>query len=194
MIKHVIGNNVLLHFQKTSDKMMVNGVEMYMDDSFNEDTLTNQDAVIAATPRKLTGFFKDFNLDIKIGDKVYVHHFATRKEHKLEVEGVKLTQLAYHQLYCKVVDGKISMIGDHILVEPMMESDEDCMSGLLWLRDPERISKLGILRYLNKFTKELGYKEGDVIAFPDYGEYKLNVEGVEYFRMRNEDIRGKYKS
>lgn len=141
-------------------------------------------------------------LDIEEGDHVYCFYFLTDEpEHKQLISGKETYTMDYHcdfitymstNFYCKVKDGKISMIADWNLIEPI-EEKEKIKSSILFIPDVAekkgnaKMTK-GILRHVSKCAREKELKEGDVVYFNDIYRFDLVVEGSHYFRVSSRDI------
>lgn len=136
-------------------------------------------------------------VEIEDGDVVYGHHFISNERSHLTFKEKKIVHIDYYNLYCKIVDDEIKMLGHWNLLE-LIEIKETTAAGLYIPRkdgyeiDPEE-SMVAKMIHLNNRAKAMGLKEGDTVRLKDADrDYKLMIEGREYIRVLNWDIVGCY--
>ena len=56
------------------------------------------------------------------------------------------------------------------------------------IRFEEKSTTRGVVAFNSPFLEELNVKAGDVVAFRDNMQYKITIDGVEYYRVRKEDL------
>lgn len=135
----------------------------------------------------------DESCDVLPGDKVYMHHFVLEKEHIMPIDGKKLSWVEYNQIYCRVRDEKIKMLGDYLLVEPMTYSHPSIKSDIGGFKmtskaDNEEVERIGIAAHLSDSCLQAGLKVGDIILFGKNCEYDIVVENKKYYRMHKGDV------
>ena len=169
--------------EKNRYKNLGNGTKIWIDGAFNPHDTEHctQDGIVKYLPVKLS---KKKKIELKVGDRVFTHHFLCDEDNKTEITGEPLYKLEYDLIYCKY-NGKIEMLDGFNFVEPIVEGQ---ISKIIF--SPfERISATtGILRHTNPAMIELGAKVGDTVFFSRASDYEMKVEGERYFRMSNEDI------
>lgn len=177
------GNRVMVIHNDTSNKhTLSNGKEIYIDNAFNHATLVNQDAIVYSWGKNTKGYKK--------GDKVYCHHFIREGAQKIKFDNIEYTYLSDNHVFCIIRNDEIIMRKDFVLVEPAKELEKDykTSSGIYLKPNREEIKAWGYIRALNKGTKEIGLKEGDYVHFLKGGEYRITIEGKEYFKMSNKHL------
>jgi co-chaperonin GroES (HSP10) len=170
------------------DTITVNGVEMYLDASYDPMMFARQYGEVVIAPEKLSSN----QMDVKVGDRVYFHHFvADRKNQMVEDEdGSFILQVDANQIYCAVRDDEIIMQNFWCFVEQKKEEEENYKTDSgIFLKTTVDIEDLrGYLKYANQEILEYGAKIGDEVVFTENSEYNMNIEGKELLRMRNIDI------
>ncbi len=120
----------------------------------------------------------NYNFDaLEKGDVVYCHHFLNDESAKKVVNGLKCYEMDINDIYLKIVDGEIKMLGEWLLIEPIIEEKFGRK-----FAEPN----VGILRY--GVDEYIGCK----IAFEKNSDYELLVEDKTYYRIRKSDLLGVY--
>jgi co-chaperonin GroES (HSP10) len=166
------------------------GVEILIDTAFEPHATENvtQEGIVLQPPSRLSSGKK---VEIERGDYVYTHHFLCDDDQQIEHEGQKFFQLIYEYVHCKVKDGEITMVGDWNLIEPWEEPEEVTPAGIILPNfDKPETPNMGIARHITDYMKDLGVEEGDKVYFTKNSDYEMIVEGVTYWRMRDQDIIG----
>ena len=188
----LLHNKCLLEFKDRSEVVETkSGVELYQASQWEILKHTNQDAIVRKIPYKLSRHMKGYDVEIKEGDRVFVHHFICRPDHWFEWEGDEYAELDYNHIYCKKeIGGEIEMIQDYIFLERAHFSEETCKTpGGLWLKsEPDEIQGCAYVRHINKYTE--GFKVGDLVSYSKLSDYEMSIDGTKYLRMRNGDITG----
>jgi len=170
------------------DTVTVNGVEMYLDSSYDPMKFARQYGEVVITPEKLSSE----HMDIQVGDRIYFHHFVADNKNKMveDEDGNYILQVKANQIYCAVREGEIIMQNFWCFVEQKLESEENYKtdSGIFLKSTPDIEELRGYLRYANQEILDYGAKVGDEIVFTENSEYNMNIEGKELLRMRNIDI------
>src|SRR3990167_1531272 len=192
---------------KNSIKKFANGLKIVIDTRFNPHDRGNvtQDGIVRFVQIKLTNRKP---IEIQKGDKIYFHHFWGDEDNKVNVNNEFLYHGLYESCYCKIVDGKIIMLGDYNLLEPI-NHEEKVYSELsehgrllIKLLPEKKILNLAgtptiydllkknstnkaIVRHANKRLAELGVNVGDTIFFQKNADYDIDVEGKKYYCMNN---------
>jgi co-chaperonin GroES (HSP10) len=170
------------------DTVTVNGVEMYLDSSYDPMAFARQYGEVLITPEKLSSKY----MDVQVGDRIYFHHFVADQKNKLieDEDGNFILQVNANQIYCAVRDGEIIMQNFWCFVEKKTEPEENfkTKSGIFLKATVEVEDLRGYLRHGNQEIIDYGAKIGDEVVFTENSEYSMNVEGKELLRMRNIDI------
>ena len=176
---------VWIELEKThEDTVTIGGKELYMDTRFEHYHYARQHGIAYKVSPEIK--------DIKPGDRVYCHHFISRRDHKVNfLENEKLIHKIHKNfIYCLVRDEKLIMLDNWVLVEQVRESEDDCKtdSGIWFKANPDEEEFHGILRHSNQELLDQGCKIGDRVIFSENSEYEMEIEGEKLMRMRTEDV------
>ena len=181
--------------KNSSRKLGDSGVEIFIDTVFQPSSTENacHDGEVVYTPSKLSN---GFPVELEPGDHVYGSHNITSEDHEDDRAGEDLYRVNYRDsLYCKILaDGKIHMLSDWNLIEPIFEPEENLYSKVVPdLQVKTKLDKLpniGTMRHPSAGMQEMGLKDGDTIWFTNNSDYEMFVEGTLYYRMKDQDIAG----
>jgi len=140
--------------------------------------LINKKAEIIATP-------KAYDLPIKKGDTVYVHHNVFRKFYNMK--GKQQNSRSYFKdgLYFCSPDqiylydnGNLNAFLDRCFIKPIKSNN------------PLKKTKpnLGILKYGNKLLSSLNIHEGDLVSFPNLRQWEFVIDNELLYCMKSKDI------
>jgi len=185
----LIKDKFLVKLEKlVEDTVKVNGVEMYLDSSYDPMRFARQYGEVVIAPERLTSKY----MDVKVGDRIYFHHFVADKKNQMveDEDGNYILQVDAGQIYCAVRDEEIIMQNFWCLVEQKTESENNYKtnSGIFLKSTMETEDLRGYLRHANQEILDYGAKINDEVIFSENSEYNMNVEGKELLRMRNIDI------
>lgn len=142
---------------------------------------------------------------IKAGDEVIIHHNICRLRNGIKGQ---VTQSDYHikdnmyfvpllEIFAyKPAGGEWTALAPFCFVEPI--KDETKQIGSIIVQNSGdtykgNITHEGILKYSNPELEELGICVEDRIAFSEDSEYEVVIDGKIYYRMKTNDILGKFK-
>jgi co-chaperonin GroES (HSP10) len=167
------------------------GLELYIDTRFEMGEFeyrVNEGPVVAAP-------FK-YNTGVKPGDTLYFHHLVVMQggqpltgedDHyivKYDPEAINSQAIAFK---CQDT-GEIKTLGGWTLLEAV-EEDEEFPSDLIDMVElEEKLPTKGRLVYGNEETDYMGLSAGDVVGFAKNRDYRLKIDGKEYYRTRSEDL------
>ena len=175
---------------KNATRKLTEDVEIVIDTAFHPHATeyVTQEGKVINPPTKLSN---KKPVELKAGDYVYTHHFLCDEDQSLELDGKKFYQLHYELVHCIVNKGKIKMLSDWNLIEPIEKKEQTTESGLVIVRlDNPKEPLSGTARHISKGLKDLGVKKGDKIYFSKDSDYEIIIEGKTYYRMRDRDILG----
>lgn len=121
-------------------------------------------------------------------DIVYFDQSVTDPENYLgKHNGQEMYKLRVDQIYCSVRNGQIIPQGGWCFVEPKMETWEEITtpSGIVKKPNPEAVYLEGFVRHI---AAREDIKSGDHIIYQRHADYKMTIEGAEYYVMREEDL------
>lgn len=128
-------------------------------------------------------------VEVKEGDRVLCHHFVTDESCIKDIDGERLSELYYDNIYAKYNDKVIEPIHDYVFIEPIEDKFSGFENGLFVTRNCVK-NRVGKLRFFNKDADTLGLNEGDTVIFKANREYEMKIDDVLYYRMKLDDIEG----
>jgi len=166
------------------------GLELYIDNRFNEFKNRTTEAPVVAVPFK-------YNTGVEVDDILYFHHLVVVNN------GQPLTGEDNHYLvrydpnhtinnqaiaYKSAKTGRVHPLAGWVLLEGV-EEDEEEQSGLIEvvkLKDSP-VTK-GVVAFKPPWVEELGLEIGDVVGFRKNMDYRIVIDDKEYYRVRAEDL------
>lgn len=174
--------------KRINDTIKTNGgLELYIDTKFKEfDYRVNEGKVVGA-PHK-------YNTGAEVGDTLYFHHHVVindgqpltgKKDTYVVIYSDDSSQSMASQAFAyKNKDGDVKLLSGWVLLEPA-EKEEKKTSGIIEevkLKDDPELK--GVVAFDDApWVKELGVKKGDVVGFKKNLDYRLKIDGKEYYRM-----------
>jgi len=177
--------------KQLDDKMTTpGGLELFIDTKFNEFENRIQEGPVIASPFK-------YDTGVKVGDTLYFHHLVVLNE------GQVLTGEHNHYLvrfdpehtinnqaiaYKDQHTGSISPLAGWSILEPVEEEiakESDLIEVVKLSEDP--VTK-GRVAFSAPWIEDIGAKVGDVVGFKKNMDYRIKIDGKEYYRTRAEDL------
>ena len=179
-----ISDYIWVEVEKThEDTILLNGKELYLNPTYNPEFNARQHGVVYAV--------SDNVKNVKVGDKIYCHHFLITKTNRVNfIEDKLIYKIQEPMVYAVVRNKKVIMLNNWVFVEQVIEDEDKCKteSGI-WIKPDQEDEELhGILKYSNRELIEQGANIGDRVIFSENSEYKMEIEGEDLMRMRNEDV------
>ena len=169
-----------------NNKIKVDGKELILNTKIESFKSVNNTAEVVAIPLA-------FKTDIKVGDKVIIHHNVLRRFYN--IKGVQKNSRSYFmedlyflnedQIYLYGDTGKWKAYGDRCFIAPIENTDQ-------FKLDKER-KLIGILKYDNSSLNELNINRGDLVGYTPYGEFDFIIDGERLYCMKSNDIVIKYE-
>lgn len=166
------------------------GLELYIDNRFNEFENRITEGPVVASPFK-------FDTGVEAGDTLYFHHLVVVND------GQPLTGEDNHYLvrfdpehtinnqaiaYKSARSGEIHPLAGWSLLESVEEEEEKESSVIEVVRLKKSPVTKGIVAFKAPWLEELGLKVGDVVGFKENRDYRIKIDGKEYYRTRAEDL------
>ena len=128
--------------------------------------------------------------DVEPGDIVWIHHFVDEQDIPWS-EGIGFIE--YNQVYCKMSEGKLTTLGNFVLVEPITNAELGMTRGPSGLitsmkKMTDNAERIGIVRLPSEQAVKFGLKDGDKILFNKNCEYEMLIDGKIYYRMELRDV------
>jgi len=166
------------------------GLELYIDNRFNEFKNRTTEAVVVSAPLK-------YNTGVKAGDTLYFHHLVVVND------GQPLTGEDNHYLvrfdptatinnqaiaYKCQETGRVRPLAGWSLLEGVEEKKEKQSDVIEVVTLKESPVTKGMVAFTAPWVDELGLKVGDVVGFAKNMDYRISIDGKEYYRTRAEDL------
>ena len=168
--------------ERYSNKKQINNKTLVLNTKIETFKSVNKKAEIISLP-------KAYDLDIKIGDIVYVHHNIFRRYY--DMKGRQKNSRSYfkedlyfcnpEQIYLYSRDGINKAFLDRCLIKPL-KSDTIAV-----------LPNLGILKYGNNKLKSLGINENDLVSFPNDRQWEFVIDNELLYCMKSKDILVKHE-
>lgn len=165
------------------------GLELYINTDYEgaEFQYRVTEGPVISTPAK-------YDTPVKPGDTLYFHHLVvmqggqklTDNENSYFVKfdpehAVNNQAIAYKR------KKKITPLDGWSLLLPLEEKEDD--NGLIEVVSlKESLPVKGVVAFDSKHLKEAGIKKGDVVGFKQNRDYRIKIDGKEYYRTRIEDL------
>jgi len=170
-----------------------NGLELYIDtgkDDMGEFNYRVTEGPVVASPFR-------FQTGVRPGDTLYFHHLVVMQggqvltgddSHyivKYAEEALSNQAIAYK---CQDT-GEIKPLFGWSLLEPVEEEEEKFPSDLVeMVQLAEKLPTKGRVAFNSEQLAEIGVKVGDVVGFKENRDYRIKIDGKEYYRTRVEDL------
>ena len=166
------------------------GLELYIDNRFNEFENRVTEGPVVAVPFK-------YETGVKPGDTLYFHHLVVVNE------GQPLTGNDNHYLVrydedhainnqaIAFKDGdtnSIHPLAGWSLLEPVEEEEVQESKIIEVVKLKEKPTTRGRVAFTSSGVEEVGLKVGDVVGFKENRDYRIKIDGKEYYRTRVEDL------
>ena len=166
------------------------GLELYIDNRFNEFKNRTTEAPVVAVPFK-------YDTGVEVGDILYFHHLVVIND------GQPLTGEDNHYLvrydpdhtvnnqaiaYKSAKTGRIHPLAGWSLLERVDEPEEKQSSIIDVVKLKDNPVTKGMVAFTPPWVELLGLKVGDVVGFKKNMDYRINIDGKEYYRVRAEDL------
>lgn len=167
------------------------GLELYIDTRFEMGEFEHRitEGPVVASPFK-------YDTGVKPGDTLYFHHLVVMQggqpltgedDHyivKYDPEAINSQAIAFK---CQDT-GEIKTLGGWTLLEAVEEEDEPASDLIEVVELEQKLPTKGRLVYGNDETDYMGLTPGDVVGFAKNRDYRLSIDGKEYYRTRAEDL------
>ena len=167
----------------------IGGVDFHIDTDFTPFDYSTRIGVVTHTPLIIDS---KYSYDNKIldNDVVIFHHFVCQPQNEIKVNDIEYFKANYFHIFAKVEDNDIICVEDFIFVEPIKkEYSERFIGGIQFDYDENSVvQQKGIIRYLSKKAIAFGLNKGDIVYFTKNADYKMEVLGNEYYRMRIRNV------
>ena len=180
----------VVELKKTLNDTMVldSGLELYVDNKYNEFQHRVTEGPIVSVPAK-------YDTGAQPGDTLYFHHLVVVNEGQ-PLTGVEDHYLVHYHpsqavssqaIAYKDSNGEIHMLSNWTLLEEVEEEKKPESDAIEIVKlQEEKITK-GRVAFPSSRIEEIGVKVGDVVGIPVNRDYRITIDGKEYFRTRLDD-------
>jgi len=166
------------------------GLELYIDNRFNEFQNRTTEAPVVAVPFK-------YDTGVEVGDTLYFHHLVVIND------GQPLTGEDDHYLvrfdpdhtvnnqaiaYKSAKTGDVHPLAGWSLLERVEEREEKQSDIIDVVKLKDSPVTKGKVSFTPPWVEELGLEVGDVVGFRKNMDYRVTIEEKEYYRVRAEDL------
>ena len=168
------------------------GLELYIDskhDDMGEFNYRVTEGPVVASPFK-------YDTGVRPGDTLYFHHLVVMQggqvltgvdDHyivKYNPEAISNQAIAYK---CQDT-GEIKPLTGWSLLEPVEEEDKTKSDVIEIVQLKEKLPTKGRVAFTSSGIEEIGLKVGDIVGFKENRDYRIKIDGKEYYRTRIEDL------
>ena len=171
-------------------KVLENGVEIYVDNRFNEFEHRVTSGKVLSVPCK-------YDVNVKVGDTLYFHHLVVLNGGQ-SLTGMKDSYLVQYDegnplnsqaIAYKCQDtGDIYPLGGWSLLEYVEEEDDLTSESISLVDLKEKLPTKGKVSIDAEWINDLGVFSGDVVGFKQNMDYRIDVDGKEYYRVDPSDF------
>lgn len=166
------------------------GLELYIDNRFDEFKNRTTEAPVVAVPFK-------YDTGVEVGDTLYFHHLVVIND------GQPLTGEDDHYLvrfdpdhtvnnqaiaYKSAKTGRVHPLAGWSLLERVEEREEKQSDIIDVVKLKDSPVTKGKVSFTPPWVEDLGLEVGDVVGFKKNMDYRITIEGTEYYRVRAEDL------
>ena len=160
------------------------GLELYIDTRFNEFERRVTEGPVVAVPFK-------HDTGVEVGDTLYFHHLVVVND------GQPLTGEDNHYLvrfdpehtvnnqaiaYKSAKTGEIHPLAGWALLQGVEEHEEKESDIIEVVKLKDKPVTKGMVAFQAPWVEELGLKVGDVVGFKKNMDYRIKIDGKEYYR------------
>jgi co-chaperonin GroES (HSP10) len=166
------------------------GLELYIDNKFDEFKNRITEGPVVAAPFK-------YNTGVKPGDTLYFHHLVVLNEGQIltgEHDHYVVRYDADHTINNQAIAYKDQHTGDihplagWSLLEPVEEEEVQKSDIIELVKLNEKLPTKGKVAFTSPWVEEIGLKVGDIVGFKENRDYRITIDGQEYYRTRVEDL------
>lgn len=178
-------NRILITIEKRFvDELDFNGGKIYLDPTFRPEHNAFPYGTVAAVPERNIKFGDDFVCNVQVGDRLYFNYVVvTDENNKLVIDGKEYWMVDYYLALAVVRDGVVMPVGEHILIEPIIEEKQD---GLIVI--PDSMKKVVKTEGIVFASNDPDIPAGELVGFEERGMFENEIEGKKLFVMFNSNI------
>jgi|TARA_B110000444_G_scaffold257743_1_gene296895 co-chaperonin GroES (HSP10) len=170
------------------------GFELYMDAKFDDFKNRTTEAPVVCVPFK-------YETGVEIGDTLYFHHLVvlggdnngqifTEEDNTYIVKYDPEFAISNQAIaYKSKKDGKIRCLTGWCLLKSVEQEELSLQSETIEIVElTEKLPTKGEVVYVCQEAEDMGVSPGEVVGFKQNRDYRITIDGVEYYRTRAEDL------
>jgi co-chaperonin GroES (HSP10) len=176
----------VVELKKTLDDTITtdSGLELYIDTRFNEFERRITEGPVVAVPFK-------YDTGVEVGDTLYFHHLVVinggqpltgEDDHYLVRYDPEHTVNNQAIAYKSAKTGDIHPLAGWSLLEGVEEEEEQLSDIIEVVKLKEEPVTKGMVAFQAPWVEELGLEVGDVVGFKKNMDYRIKIDGKEYYR------------
>lgn len=180
-------NNFIVEIEKELKDEIVtkSGFKLYVDTKYNEFDHRTTEGKVLATPIK-------FNTGVNTGDTLYFHHHVVinggsplNKQDKQYVVNYDEEHAAQNQAiaFKDQKEGTIRPLFGWALLEPVEEDAGGPEGSIEVVSLEENPVTQGVVSFSTQQLEEIDVSDGDVVGFKKNRDYRIKIDGKEYYRV-----------
>lgn len=178
-------NKILITVEKRfNDEVDFNGGKLWVDPTYRPEWNAIPHGEVVAVPENPPSISEDFVCNVKVGDKLYFNYLVvTDDNNRLLVDGKEYWMVDYYHALALVRDGKVIPVGEHILIEPIIEEMKND-----FIIIPDSVKKVVKTEGKVFASNDTEIPVGAHVGFEDRGMFENEIEGNKLFVMFNSNI------
>ena len=169
------------------------GLELYIDTRFegSEFNYRVTEGPVVSPPIK-------HDTGVQVGDTLYFHHLVVMNEGQVltgQDNHYLVAYNPYHTInnqaiaYKSKKSGHIHPLAGWSLLEAVEQEELKTKSDVIEVVElKDKLPTKGRVAFTAPWIEDLGLKVGDVVGFKENRDYRINIDGKEYYRTRTEDL------
>ena len=170
------------------------GFELYIDSKFDDFKNRVTEGPVVCVPFK-------YETGVEEGDTLYFHHLVvlggnnngqifTEEDNTYIVNYDPINAIGNQAIaYKSKEDGEIRCLAGWCLLKSVEQEELQLKSDIIEVVDlKEKLPTKGEVVYTCKAADELGVVPGNVVGFKQNRDYRITIDGQEYYRTRAEDL------
>jgi len=170
------------------------GFELYVDAKFNDFNNRTTEGPVVCVPFK-------YDTGVEVGDTLYFHHLVvlggdnngqifTEEDNTYIVNYDPKHAISNQAIaYKSKKDNKIRCLTGWCLLKSTEQEELSLKSDVIEIVElEEKLPTKGEVVYTCKEADEIGVTPGDIVGFKQNRDYRITIDGQEYYRTRAEDL------
>ncbi len=166
------------------------GLTLYVDSRFNEFEHRVTEGPVVSPPIK-------HDTGVEAGDTLYFHHLVVMNEGQILTGEENHYLVRYdpsHTINNQAIahknkDGEIKPLAGWTLLEAVEQEELKTKSDVIEVVElKKKLPTKGRVAFTAPWIEEMDLKVGDVVGFKENRDYRITIDGKEYYRTRLDDL------